>query len=68
MRCVHRRAVKLDAAELAALELGLEVNRLPDPRLRKADAAAGGALSSALSGLSPRRAVVAVLGHVDHGA
>lgn len=79
------RVVQLDTAELAAWEFGLELNRLPSPRLRKAKSAdaaaatgtaantadgggAGTASDSAAAGdLQPRRAVVAVMGHVDHG-
>jgi translation initiation factor IF-2 len=61
--------VKPDTAELVALELGgVELRRVPARAVRKtAVAGAEAAQAPAAVGVPVRRAVVAVLGHVDHG-
>ena len=62
--------MKPDTAELVALELGgVELRRVPARAVRKAAPAAEAAPTAApdASGVPVRRAVVAVLGHVDHG-
>ena len=60
--------MKPDTAELVALELGgVELRRVPARAVRKTAAVAEAAAAPAASGVPVRRAVVAVLGHVDHG-